>query len=173
MIYLLLFVLFFIVFSFSVWFILYFSAWLFGAPYVPTMKKNEEIALEFLAPCKKVADLGSGDGRILIALAKRGIDCVGFETNPLLVWWSRRKMKNRGLHKKANIYWKNFNAADLRIFDGVYVFGIPTVIRKLEKKIQKELPESATIVTCGYHFTHIQPVAKKRGVWLYKNQKTN
>jgi hypothetical protein len=38
---------------------------------------------------RRVADLGSGDGRIVIALAKEGFHATGYELNPWLVWWSR------------------------------------------------------------------------------------
>lgn len=38
---------------------------------------------------KRVADLGSGDGRIVIALAEQGFPSCGYELNPWLVWYSR------------------------------------------------------------------------------------
>jgi hypothetical protein len=42
-----------------------------------------------LPPGKLVADLGSGDGRLVIALAKSGLKATGYELNPWLVWYSR------------------------------------------------------------------------------------
>lgn len=38
---------------------------------------------------RKVADLGSGDGRIVIALAKQGYRAAGYELNYWLVLYSR------------------------------------------------------------------------------------
>ena len=38
---------------------------------------------------RRVADLGSGDGRVVIALAKEGVHASGYELNPWLVWYSR------------------------------------------------------------------------------------
>ena len=52
-----------------------------GAPFVPISKEKIERAIELvgLKPGQKIADLGSGDGRILIACAKKGVRAVGFE----------------------------------------------------------------------------------------------
>jgi hypothetical protein len=57
-----------------------------GAPYVPTLPKQREAALDLLKlkPGQTLIDLGCGDGAMLIAAAKRGINSVGYEINPLL-----------------------------------------------------------------------------------------
>jgi precorrin-6B methylase 2 len=59
-----------------------------GAPYVPTLHKQREIALDLLKlkPGQTLIDLGCGDGAMLIEAAKRGIKVVGYEINPLLVF---------------------------------------------------------------------------------------
>jgi len=53
-------------------------------------------------------DLGSGDGRILIAAACLGAKAVGYEINPFLVWKSRRLIRQARLEKLAKVYWKSF-----------------------------------------------------------------
>ncbi|TSA46497.1 SAM-dependent methyltransferase, partial [bacterium] len=62
-----------------------------GALFVPTHrdKVKKIIELAHVQPGEKAVDLGSGDGRILIALAQAGADAHGFEINPLLIIWSR------------------------------------------------------------------------------------
>ena len=66
-----------------------------GAPYVATTSLALKKTLELIGPLqgKTAADLGSGDGRVVIALAKAGANAIGFETNPFLVWRSRRGIK--------------------------------------------------------------------------------
>ena len=52
-----------------------------GAPFLPTHQERLERALRLvkLRPGQKIADLGAGDGRILIACAKKGAKTYGFE----------------------------------------------------------------------------------------------
>ncbi len=54
-------------------------------------------------------DLGSGDGRLVIEAAKRGFDAVGYEINPWLVWYARRKAKSLGLENNAKFVYFNVN----------------------------------------------------------------
>jgi len=55
-----------------------------------------------------VIDLGSGDGRIVIAAAKRGATAFGIEYNPDLVEFSRRAAAQGGVSAKAT-----FEKADI------------------------------------------------------------
>ena len=61
----------------------------FGAPYEPSRGKALKSIIKFTNPKSgdKIAELGSGDGRICIALAKnlQKIEIHGFEINPFLV----------------------------------------------------------------------------------------
>ena len=85
---------------------------LFGAPFEPSRMKRIKLMLKFSSPKKgqKVAELGSGNGKVAIEFAKvnPGIKVDGYEINPLLVLYSRRKIKKLGLEKQIKIYWKNF-----------------------------------------------------------------
>src|ERR1700721_4121621 len=78
-----------------------------GAPYLPTLKRPIENALD-LAGIKSgqtLIDLGSGDGRIMLAAAKRGVKVIGFEINPLLVIVSRYRLRR---YHDAQIIWGNY-----------------------------------------------------------------
>ena len=73
--------------------------WLYRGPfYVPTRRKYVPriIAMLDLKAGDKVVDLGSGDGRLVIALAEAGAEAHGFEHNPLLVMRSKKSIKKRG-----------------------------------------------------------------------------
>ena len=81
-----------------------------GAVYFPSSDENIKamLALAGAKPGEKIADLGSGDGRILVKAAGVGAEVEGYEVNPLLVLRSRRKIRELGLEKKAKVYWKSF-----------------------------------------------------------------
>ena len=53
---------------------------LFGAPFLPTLKNQIEAIFELLdlKEGQTLIELGSGDGRILLEAAKRGINVVGY-----------------------------------------------------------------------------------------------
>jgi predicted RNA methylase len=76
------------------------------APFVPTPPEVVSRMLE-LAEIKQgdvLYDLGSGDGRIVLAAAKKfGIRAVGFEIDPGLVKDSRQIIKRAGLEELVEI----------------------------------------------------------------------
>ena len=80
----------------------------FGPPYVPTLRRNLKSALDLLdlKPGETMLDLGSGDGRVLLAAAKRGANVVGVELSPLLVAVSW--LRTRRYHKQVPIIWGNY-----------------------------------------------------------------
>ena len=92
-----------------------------GAPYVPSQEKTirQMILLAGILPGERAIDLGSGDGRVVIALARAGAEAHGYEINPLLVWLGRRKIRKEGLEKVAFIHFKDFWSVDFSAFDMV------------------------------------------------------
>ncbi|XP_064409340.1 ATP synthase subunit C lysine N-methyltransferase isoform X3 [Latimeria chalumnae] len=67
-------------------------------PFVPATSAQVENVLKMLqSRTGSVVDIGSGDGRIVIAAAKQGFQAVGYELNPWLVWYSRYKAWREGV----------------------------------------------------------------------------
>ncbi|XP_077860735.1 ATP synthase subunit C lysine N-methyltransferase isoform X6 [Macaca mulatta] len=66
-------------------------------PFVPATTKQIENVVKMLQ-CRRgsLVDIGSGDGRIVIAAAKEGFTAVGYELNPWLVWYSRYRAWREG-----------------------------------------------------------------------------
>ncbi len=71
--------------------------------WVPTPDSLIEAMLDLakVTPEDNVIDLGSGDGRIVIAAAKRGARAAGFEFNPDMVALSRKNAEKAGVSDKA------------------------------------------------------------------------
>ncbi|MFZ2804155.1 MAG: class I SAM-dependent methyltransferase [Patescibacteria group bacterium] len=140
-----------------------------GAPYVPSKKG----AVDRMAKCanagpgKKCADIGSGDGRIVVAMAQAGAEAHGYENNPLLVWWSRAKIKRLGLQDRAFIHRENFWKSDFSQFDAVTLFGISHIMKRLWSKLQSELKPGALIVSNAFTFPGTEPIAKDDGIFVY------
>lgn len=140
-----------------------------GPIYVPTrqvqVKKIIEIADIKLGD--KAADLGSGDGRLVIALAKAGAESYGYEINPLIVGLSKKNICKENVADRAFIRLKNFWRQDFSDFDIITVYGMDHVMGKLETKLKKELKTGARVVSNGFEFPSWPPSKKKDNIYLY------
>src|SRR4051812_6247397 len=107
----------------------------FGAPYLPTLKKQTSEALNLLnlKEGQTLLELGCGDGRVLKAAARRGLCGVGYELNPLLVviaWLNTIKYR-----KQVKIIWGNYWNRSWPEAQGIFVFLLAKYMEKLDKKI--------------------------------------
>lgn len=85
------------------------------AVWVPTAPAMVEKMLDMakVTPADFVMDLGSGDGRNIIAAAKRGARGLGVEYNPDLVALSTRTAEREGVGDKAKFVQGDMYAADI------------------------------------------------------------
>jgi len=141
-----------------------------GAIYVPSTQGKTRLLAELSGASRgeRAADLGSGDGRIVIALARRGAEAHGFEINPVLVLLSRRNIRRAGLRGLAFIHWKSFWRADLSRFDVVTLFQGSFVMRRLEAKLRKELAPGARVVSDYWGFPTMTPERMHGTVACYR-----
>ena len=140
---------------------------LFGAPYVPSKKLHIEAGLDLLNLRKgqTLVELGSGDGRVLRQAAKRGINCVGYELNPILYLISLVYCYK--YRKNIQIKLRNYWLADLTGADGVFVFLAGTYMKKLDKKMLG-LKKPVKLVSVGFTIPGKKAVMTKSAVHLYK-----
>ncbi len=125
--------------------------WFFGAPYDITRKKSLKNIIKLTNPQynDKIAELGSGDSRVCIALAQKNSQAKihGFEINPFLVWISRRKIKKLNLQNQIKIYWKNFWNINLSNYNKIIFFQFRSITNRLEKKFNKELKKGTKVIS--------------------------
>ncbi len=141
-----------------------------GAIYFPTSAKatQQTIAILSPGPGKHLADLGSGDGRLLLALVAQGATVEGFEVNPLLVWITRFRIRKAGFRDRARVHLSSFWRADLSRFDGLVVYGIPYIMRELGQKFAKELRPGTPIASNIFPIPDWTPLGHTDGVWSYR-----
>ncbi len=84
-----------------------------------------------VTPQDYVIDLGSGDGRNVIAAAKRGARALGVEFNPALVEVSRRAAAAAGVADRATFVRGDMFEADISQATVLILFLIPDNLRKL------------------------------------------
>jgi protein-L-isoaspartate O-methyltransferase len=141
-----------------------------GAIFVPLNPRILAVVVELVAPDSslRVADLGSGDGRIVAAFARKQARCVGFENNLLLYWWSVWQLRRQSLREYGQIRWANFWRQDLSEFDVVVVFGMTHIMDRLARKLRAELKPGSRVVSCLFQFKNLDLIAAKDGVWVYR-----
>jgi len=140
-----------------------------GAPFVASdlKKVGKMIELAGLRPGERLADLGSGDGRIVLAAAANGHPACGFEINPVLVWWSRCRARRRGLDGRAHFLCSSFWKEDLAGFDAISVFGIDHMMPRLRRKLERELKPGTRVISNGFSIPGWEPVRRDGQVFLY------
>jgi protein-L-isoaspartate O-methyltransferase len=119
--------------------------------YLPTPTPVVEKMLEMarVRPGEKVFDLGSGDGRIVIAAAqKHGAKGVGIELKPELVRLSRARIQEAGLSNQVQIIEGSFFSQDLSPADVITVYLDPASLTKVSKYLAKFLRHGMRVVVC-------------------------
>jgi precorrin-6B methylase 2 len=91
-------------------------------------------------------DLGSGDGRTVIAAAKKGAHALGIEFNPDLVALSKRNAANEGVSDFAEFREGDLYNCDLSPATVITMFLLPEINLKLRPKIL-DLKPGTRVVT--------------------------
>ncbi len=82
-----------------------------------------------------VYDLGSGDGRTVIAAAKRGAKAFGIEYNPDMVELSKRNAEKAGVSGKTNFVKADLFETDFSQATVITMYLLPSINVKLRPKI--------------------------------------
>lgn len=141
---------------------------IFGAPYVPTRHKDIKLALDLLdlKPGQTLLELGSGDGRLLLAAAKRGWTAVGYEINPIM-WlisaWRLRPHRQLARVKLANY---KLNGWPERV-DGLYIFGSERELGFIANRLPK-LSKPLALVSYGFVLPGREPTQAKGPFFAYR-----
>mmetsp|Transcript_8743 Transcript_8743/g.13818 ORF Transcript_8743/g.13818 Transcript_8743/m.13818 type:complete len:261 (-) Transcript_8743:191-973(-) len=158
-------------------------------PYVPATSKQIRMVLKHCKACPndalaatapRLVDLGSGDGRVVIQAAKKGIRSKGYEINSWLVVYSMYSAWRQGLSRLASFHRKNLWKASLSEFDYIVLFGAKDATSFMEdledKLIEEETKEGAKVIACRFPMSTFTPIyeevdpAGEKGlesVWVY------
>jgi len=105
-----------------------------------------------------VVDLGSGDGRIVIAAAQKyGARGLGIELDPKLVEKSREAARAAQVTDKANFVQGDALTADISRATVVTVYLLPDLMRKLQSRFIDELAPGTRIVSHAFTMTGWAP----------------
>jgi protein-L-isoaspartate O-methyltransferase len=141
-----------------------------GAIYDPSSRAEVETMARIaeVRPGEKAADLGSGDGRVVCALARAGAEAHGYEINPVLVLISRRNIRREGLRGRAFIHWGNFWRSRLSDYSLITTFQVGFVMARMEAKLARELAPGSRIVSHHWRFPGLSPEQTQGNIYRYR-----
>ena len=123
------------------------------APYVASPARVVDRMLEIagVKPGETVYDLGSGDGRILIAAAEKyKAKAVGIEISPKLAAEASARIDREGLGGQARVIQGDLLAADLTGADVVTIYLATSLNEKLRPRLERYLKPGARVVSHDY-----------------------
>ncbi|KAG7162185.1 ATP synthase subunit C lysine N-methyltransferase-like [Homarus americanus] len=143
-------------------------------PYVPATTEQVNNVLKALrGRSGHLVDLGSGDGRIVVAAAREvNLKGLGVELNPWLVWYSRWAAWRNGVSSSTSFITHDLWKLNLYQYNNVVIFGVEEMMLELESKLAQELKPDGCVVACRFPLPSWQPnTTIGEGidtVWLYR-----
>jgi len=139
-----------------------------GAPFVPTSheKVKKMIDMVDLKEHERFIDLGSGDGRLVLAATQHCKHATGVEISPLLYWTSRTQQLRKHI-KNATFIRDTLWNIDLASYDVVSIYFIPHWMKKLEKKIKQEMKPGSRIISHAFTFPGWRYQKKDDTIYMY------
>jgi ubiquinone/menaquinone biosynthesis C-methylase UbiE len=145
----------------------------YDVPYVPTppVVVEEMLRLAAVGPDDFVIDLGSGDGRILIAAAKKfGARGVGVDLDPERIAESVYNAQLADVSDRVTFHHQDLFKFDISPATVVTMYLVPSVNMRLQPRLLQELKPGTRIVSHDFNLGDWQPDRKstvRKNVFLW------
>jgi SAM-dependent methyltransferase len=126
--------------------------------YVPTPHEVVEKMLD-MAKVKKgdvVYDLGCGDGRIVVAAAKRGAKATGWDIDPVRIKEAQENVKKNKVEENAKIIQDDIFTLDLSRANVITLYLLPQLNVRLIPQLEK-LKQGSRIVSHDFDMAGVKP----------------
>jgi len=156
-------------------------------PYVPTPSLVVEKMLDLagVQPGDYLIDLGSGDGRIVIAAAKRGAIAHGIDIDPLRIDEANKNARDAGVSDKVIFVEGDIFSADFSRADVITLYLLHSINLKLRPQLLEKMRPGTRIISHDFdmddwaydEFLYIDDSsiykwivpAKVKGTWSWNN----
>ena len=129
-------------------------------PYVPTKEEVVDKMLQMagVGPKDIVYDLGSGDGRIVIAAARKyGAKGMGVDIDPQRIREAKENAKAANVTDKVTFKQADLFSVDVSPATVVTLYLLPSVNMKLRPKLLSELKPGTRVVSHNYDMGDWKP----------------
>jgi predicted O-methyltransferase YrrM len=134
-----------------------------SVPWVPTRDEVIKALVSLLNPSKGsiIYDIGCGDGRVAIAIAKEfphvRVKCI--EARKDLVEKARKNVEENKLSENVDVIEGDFFKIELKDANIIYMYLLTSVNQKLRPKLEEELREGTVIISLDFPIPGWDPVA--------------
>jgi hypothetical protein len=135
----------------------------YDVPYVPTppVVVEEMLRLAAVGPDDFVIDLGSGDGRVVIAAVKKfGARGIGVDLDPERIAESVYNASEAGVSDRVEFLREDLFKFDISRASVVTMYLLPSVNKRLRPRLLAELKPGTRIVSHDFDLEDWQPDAK-------------
>ena len=132
------------------------------APFLPTPDTivTRMLELAHLKAAEKLCDIGSGDGRIVIAAAREfHADSTGIELDDKLARESAEKIRKMGLSQTARIIHGDMLKQRYSQYDVIAVYLLPETNDMIQPLLERELKKGARVVAHDFEFRNWRPTS--------------
>ena len=138
-------------------------------PYVPTPDDTVAAMLDLggLKAGDFVIDLGSGDGRILVAAAQRGATGFGVDINPQRIAEANANAQKAGVADKVSFRRQDLFETPIAQASLLTMYLLPEVNLKLRPRILDELKPGTRVVSHAFDMDDWQPDATSANGRVY------
>ena len=129
-------------------------------PFVPTPSEAVSAMLKLagVGTDDVVYDLGSGDGRIVIAAARRhGARGVGIDIDPARIAEAERNARAAGVANRTRFVRQDLFEADIGDATVVTLYLLPRLNQRLRPKLLAELRPGTRVVSYGFDMGDWEP----------------
>jgi hypothetical protein len=140
-------------------------------PFIPTPQRVVPRMVAMAQEGDIVYDLGAGDARTLIAAVRSrpGIKAIGIEFVPTV--WLLGQFRILLSRQPVQLRLGNILHANLRDADCIFLYLIPSLMQKLEKKFDQEVKPGTRVITYAFSFPDRTPECEEDVPWLTGTRK--
>jgi SAM-dependent methyltransferase len=142
-------------------------------PYVPTPRPVVEAMLDLaeLTPSDYLIDLGSGDGRIVVAAARRGARALGVDIDPARVSEGYAAAQLANVQQRTSFRRQDIFETPIREATVVTTYLLPAINMRLRPRLLTELRPGTRLVTHAFAMGDWRPdehrVIDGRDIYLW------
>ena len=129
-------------------------------PFVPSAQNVLKNMFDMVKITKHdfVIDLGSGDGRIVIAAAKQhGARGFGVDLNQKLVAIANERARRQGVADRAKFHVRDIFKTDISQATVLTMYLLPEIVLQLRSKLLSELKPGTRVLSHDYHLAEWRP----------------
>jgi ribosomal protein L11 methylase PrmA len=141
-------------------------------PFVATPDEEVErmIELSDVQTGMRTMDLGAGDGKVVIAMAKAGATAYVVEIQEKYVRRAKANIAQANVQGKAFVSAGDFWELDLKEYDIITIYCMAMLMERLSEKLTRELRPGTIVISNGFPIPNWKLKRKEEFLYVYEKE---